>query len=151
MVDTANPKGNCPHCKSSEIGYYGFTPGGLHFYYKCNRCQKYIEYRITLKNYLIMSSIIFLVMVSTFVVPLSVFSDNLRLAILLFVGAVLLFSTLGYRYRWRFYESIGLEELQTDLWIIHAPSKKIRLLIIGIFVAGLLAYTGIFVLNLIRE
>ena len=151
MFDPARPKGNCPHCKSSEMQYYGFTFGGLHFYYKCNRCHKYIEHRITLRNYLIMSSIIFLVMVSTFVVPLSVFNDNSRLAILLFVGAVVLFSTVGYRYRWRFYESIALEDLQTDLLIIHAPSKTIRLLIVAIFIAGLLAYTGIFVLNLIRQ
>jgi hypothetical protein len=90
-------------------------------------------------------------MVFTFVVPLSVFSDNSQLAILLFVGTVVLFSTVGYRYRWRFYESIALEGLQTDLWIIHAPSKTSRLLIVAIFIAAALAYAGIFIVNLIRE
>jgi hypothetical protein len=151
MIDPASPKGNCPHCKSSEMEYYGSTFGGFHFYYKCIRCQKYIEYRISLKNFLIMSSIIFLVMVFSFVVPLSVLNDNSRLAILFFVGSVVLFSIVGYRYRWCFYESITLEDLQTGLWIIHAPSKKIRLLIVAIFIAALLAYIGIFILNLIRE
>ena len=151
MIDPATRKGNCPDCKSSEMEYYGFTFGGLHYYYKCSRCQKYIEYRITLKNFLIMNSIIFLVMVFTFVVPLSVLHDHPRLAILFFIGSVLLFSIVCYRYRWYFYETIALEDLQTDLWIIHAYRKKIRLLIVAIFIAVLLAYTGIFILNLIRE
>ena len=151
MFDPASPKGNCPHCKSSEMQYYGFTFGGLHFYYKCSRCQKYIEYRTTLKNFLIISSIIFLVMVFSFVVPFSVLHYNSRLAMLFFVGSVVLFLIVGYRYGWCLYESIALEDLQTDLWIIRAASKKIRLLIVAIFIAALLAYTGIFIFNLIRE
>jgi hypothetical protein len=151
MIDPASPKGNCPHCKSSKMEYYGSTLGGFHFYYKCSRCQKYVEYRITLKNFVIMSSIIFLAMVFSFVVPLSVLSDNSRLAILFFVGSVVLFSIVGYRYRWYFYESIPLEDLQTDLWIIYAASKKTRLLIVTILIAALLAYTGIFILNLTRQ
>jgi hypothetical protein len=151
MFDPASPKGNCPHCKSSEREYYGFTFGGLHFYYKCLRCQKYTEYRIAFKNYLIMSSIILLIMVFTVVVPLSLLNVNSRMAILVFVGSVVLFSILGYKYRWYFFESIALEDLQTDLWIIHAPSKKIRLIITAIFIAVLFVYGGILVFNLIRQ
>jgi hypothetical protein len=70
---------------------------------------------------------------------------------LFFVGSVVLFLIVGYRYGWCLYESIALEDLQTDLWIIRAASKKIRLLIVAIFIAALLAYTGIFIFNLIRE
>jgi len=151
MIDPASPKENCPHCKSSKLEYYGFTFGGLHVYYKCGRCHKYMEYRITLKNFLIMNSIIWLVMVLSFVVPLSLLHDHFRLAMLFFVGSVVLFSIVGYKYRWYFYESIALEDLQTGLWIIHAYRKKIRLLVIVISIAVLLVYTGIFIFNLIRQ
>ena len=94
MFDPASPKGNCPYCKSSEMEYYGFTFGDLHFYYKCSRCQKYTEYRIAFRNYLIMSSIILLMMVFSFAVPLSVLGHNSALAILVFVGSVVLFSII---------------------------------------------------------
>ncbi len=151
MIDPVGHKGNCPHCNSSEMEYYAFTLGGFHFYYKCRRCRKYIEYRITLKNFLIMNSIILLVMVFSFVIPLSVLYDHSKLAMLLFVASFLVFSIVGYRYRFYFYEAIALEDLQTDLWIIHAYRKKIRLLIGAIFTIVLLAYLGLFILNLIRQ
>ena len=151
MFDLASPQGNCPHCKSSKMEYYGFTFGGFHFYYKCIRCQKYTEYRIAFKNFLIMSSIILLMMVFSFAVPLSVLSRNSRLAILAFVGCVVLFSIVGYRYRWYFYEPIALQDLPTDLWVVRAVSRKARLIIVTIFIVALLAYTGIFIFNVIRE
>jgi hypothetical protein len=151
MIDPLRPKGNCPHCKSSELEYFGFTFGGFHFYFKCSRCQKYIEYRITLKNYLIMSSIIFLVMVFSFVLPFSVLNRASRLAILFFIGFVVLYMIVSYRYRWYLYEPIPLVDLPTDFSIIPAPGKKSRLLFVAIFIAVLLAYTGIFILNVVRD
>jgi hypothetical protein len=151
MFDPLSPKGNCPHCKSSKMEYYGFTFGGLHFYYRYLNCRKYGEYRISLKNFLIMNSIILLMMVFVIALPLFILNVNSLLAILFFLGSVVLFSIVGYKYGWYFFESIALEDLQTDLWIIHAPVKKIRLIIDAILIAVLLAYTGIFILNLIRQ
>jgi membrane protease YdiL (CAAX protease family) len=151
MIDPPSPKRNCPHCKSSEMEYYGFTFVGLHFYYKCSRCQKYTEYRIAFRNYLIMSSIILLIMVFSFAVPLSVLGHNSALAILVFAGSVVLFSIIGIKYRWYLFEAIALEDLPTDLSIIHVPSKKIRLIIIAIFIAVLFAYGGILVVNLMQQ
>jgi len=98
-----------------------------------------------------MSSIILFMMVFSFVVPLSVLGGSLRLGILVFIGFVILFSIVGYRYRWCLYESISLEDLPADLWIIHAPGKNIRLVIIAIFLVVLLVYGGILIINLIRQ
>ncbi len=151
MFGPANPKGGCPHCESSEMEYLGFTFGGLHYYYKCPGCQQYTEYRITSKNYLIMSSIILLMMVLAIVVPLSVFNVNSRMAMLVFAGSVVLFSIIAIRYEWYFYEPIALEDLPTDLWIIRAPRKNIRSIIIAIFVFVLLLYGGILIINLMRQ
>ncbi len=98
-----------------------------------------------------MNLIIFLMMIFTIAVPLSVLSVNSRLAIFVFVGSVILFLILGYKYRWYFYESIAVEDLETDIWIIHASSKKVRRAIAAIFIVVLLAYAGIIIHNLIRE
>ncbi len=151
MFDPAAPKGNCTHCKSSELEYYGSTFGGFHCYYKCLNCQKYTEYRMGLRNFLMMNLIIFLMMIFTIAVPLSVLSVNSRLAIFVFVGSVILFLILGYKYRWYFYESIAVEDLETDIWIIHASNKNVRRAIAAIFIVVLLSYAGIIIHNLIRE
>ncbi len=98
-----------------------------------------------------MSSIIFLMMVFSLVVPLSVLHDNPPLGILVFVGCVVLFSIVGHKYRWYLFESIALEDLPTDLWIIPAPRKKIRLIVISIFITVLFIYVGILVVNLMRQ
>jgi hypothetical protein len=151
MIDPARPKDNCPHCKSSEMEYLGFTFGGFHFYYKCLSCQKYTEYCITLKNYLIMSFIILLMMLFSIAIPLSVFNKHVGLAIIIICLAFDLFWMFGYKYRFYFYELIALDELQIDLKIIHAFSKRIRLIIVVIIISVFLAYAGIFTFNLLRQ
>ena len=45
MFNPPGSKENCPHCKSSKMEYYGGTPGGFHFYYRCSNCRKYTEWR----------------------------------------------------------------------------------------------------------
>jgi len=131
--------------------YLGFTLGDRHFYYRCLKCRKYTEYRISLKDFLIMNSIILLMMVFAIALPLSVLSVNPLLAIVIFLGSVVLFSIVGYKYGWYFCESIALDNLPTDLWIIHAPSKRIRWISATILTAVLLAYAGIVIFNLMRE
>ena len=138
-----NPPGfkeNCPHCKSSKMEYYGGTPGGFHFYYRCSNCRKYTEYRVSSKNFLIAISILFLMMFFSIALTLFIFSIGPLSAILFFLGSVVLFWIVVFKYERYFYESIALEDLQTDLWIIHAASKKSRLVIAATFIVFLLCF-----------
>jgi hypothetical protein len=151
MFNLPGSKENCPHCKSSKMEYYGGTPGGFHFYYRCTNCRKYTEYRVSSKKFLIACSILFLMMVFSIALTLFIFSISPILATLFFLGSVVLFWIVDFKYERNFYESIALEDLQTDLWIIHAASKKSRLVIAATFFVlfvAFLAYIGILFLTL---
>jgi hypothetical protein len=81
---------------------------------------------------------------------LFIFSISPLTAILFFLGSVVLFWVVVFKYERYFYQSIALEDLQTDLWIIHPASKKSKLVIAAtffVFFVVFLAYIGIFVFN----
>ena len=150
MIDPLSPKGNCPHCKSSKMEYCGFTYM-FHFYFKCLECNRYIEYRTSLKYYAIVTCVMMAMAVFAFSFPFSLFPDDSHLSVLSFFIIILLFTIVGYKYRWYGVETIALEKLPSDRWIIPALPTKIRLPILYILVAALIAYTGICIYNLTRQ
>ncbi len=151
MFNPPGLKEDCPHCKASKMEYYGSILGGFHYYYRCSNCRKYIEYRISSKKFLIMSSIIFVMMVFIIALPLFLLSISSLSAILFFFASLVLFSIFAFKYQRYFFEAIAIEDFQPNLWMIHALNKKIRLTTIAILIATLFVYVGIFVVNLIRQ
>ena len=154
MFDPPGFKENCPYCKYSKMEYYGFTPGGFHFYYRCSNCRKYAEYYFSSKTFLTTSVIIFLIIVFAIALTLFIWSISHLSAILFFLGFIVLSLMANHKYGRYSYKSIALEDLQTDLWIIRAASKRSRLVIAAIFFVFLvvfLAYIGIFIVNLTRQ
>lgn len=150
MIDPLRPRGNCPHCKSSRMEYYGFT-FMFHFYFKCLDCNRYVEYRVSLKYYIILTCVMMAMGVFAFSVPFSLFPHDSHLALLSFFIIILLFSLIGYKYRWHGFRAIALDKLPSDRWIIPTLPTKIRLPIFYILIAGLIAYTGICICNLTRQ
>lgn len=149
-----NPPGfkeKCPHCKSSKMEYYGGTPGGFDCYYRCPNCRKYVEYGISEKHFVIVGLIIFLIMVFVIALILFIFRISPLSAIVFFFGSLILCSIAGYKYGSFYNEAIVIDNLPTDLWIIHRLSKKTGLIIIAIFITALLAYAGIVIVNIIRQ
>jgi len=132
--------------------YYGGTLGYFHWYYKCLDCHKYTEYRISLKNMLIMSFIILLIMVVLAILAISILSLSPLLAIVFFFASTLLYFFIGYRYQWYYgWEKIALEDMPGGLGIFRAPNKRIRLIVLTVFIVAFLGYTIIFIINLLRQ
>lgn len=154
MFDPPGFKENCPYCKSSEMEYYGYASGGFHFYYRCSTCRKYTEYHISSKNFLVGSSIIFLMMVFSITLTLLIFNISPLAAMLFFLVSIALFLIVIFKCEDYFFESVVTDDLQVDLLTIHDPSNKIRLTIIAIYFilfVLFLAYIGIFILNLVGQ
>jgi len=106
------------------------------------------------KKFLIEILIIFFAMVFVIVTSLFIFSISPLSAFLFFLGSIVLYSIVGIKYGRYFYEEIPIYDIQSGLLIIHAWSNKTRLTISAIFIpvlAALLAYIGIFIVNLIRQ
>ena len=131
--------------------YYGLTLGYFHCYYKCLDCHKYTEYRSSLKNMLLMSFIILLIMALITILAISMLALNPLLAIVFFFASLLLYFFIGYRYRWYGWEKIALEHISSDSGILRAPNKRIRLIVLIIFIVAFLGYTIIFIINLLRQ
>ena len=141
----------CPHCKASLMEYYGFTFSGLHYYYKCLKCQRYTEYRLPFKKYLLMTFIILIIMVSTIALFFSALDVNSSLAGLVLIGSVLTFGIVSHRYRWYLWETIPLEEAPNDEFIFRVFHRKARIIITSLIVAVLFVYACIFISNLIQQ
>ncbi len=142
------PKGRCPHCKSPEMQYYGFTFGGMHFFYKCASCHNYVEYYTSTKKLLLPYIVILLGMAFVIVITFSLLEIDKRWAIIFFTGSIILSFYVSHRYRWYGFKKIALKDLPSDLFIIRVPSKRLRLIILVIVSVALLAYASIGFFNL---
>jgi hypothetical protein len=145
----------CANCKSLNVKYYGATLHGYHYYYKCNDCQKYTEYCISIKNMrislLILWSIIVLALVVFFILLSNCNTDS---AIVWFFSTAFFLMLTGYKYRWTVFQTLVLENLPNDRVIMHALDKGITLILmrilLGLFVAAFIAYIAFFFVNLYR-
>lgn len=86
-----------------------------------------------------------------FWVPFSLLPDNSHRSVLYFFITILLFAIIGYKYRWYGFETIAIEKLPSDRCIIPALPTKIRLPILYMLIAALIAYAGICIYNLTRQ
>lgn len=151
MSNPIIPNKNCAHCNSSRMEYYGCTFGGFHFYYKCLDCHKYTEYRISLKNMLVISFIILLSMAFITILAISILLLSPLLAIVFFFASIILYLLIVYRYRWYGWEKIALKHIPSDSGILRAPNKRIRFIILAFFIVAFLGYTTVFIINLLRQ
>jgi len=151
MIDPLSPKGNCPHCNSSKMEYYGFTFGGFHIYYKCLNCHNYTEYRISLREMLIIYLVMIVGIVFSAVLPFFLFPGKATASLIFFCTSILIFMIIGYKYRWSLFETIANDKLPDDRYIIRVLPTKIRLPILYFIIAAMIAYIGICIYNFSRQ
>jgi len=155
MIKLPTNKIVCANCKSLNVKYYGATFHGYHYYCKCNDCQKYTEYCISIKNMRISLLILWSIIVLALTVFFILLSDlNTDSAILWFFSTAVLLVLIGYKYRWTAFQTFVLENLPNDRVIMHALDKGISLtlmrILLGLFVAAFIAYIAFFFVNLHR-
>ena len=150
MSNLFEPQGNCPHCGSSQMEYYGFTYGGLHYYFRCLTCHRFTEYRISYTRMLAISIVTLALLIFLISVTVSTIGVNPIIAIIFWFICLILFG-IRSKYRWYGFKTIAITELPKDLFIMRAPKKRTRLLIIGVLLIILLAYAGIIIFNSMQQ
>ena len=113
----------CSHCNSSEMEYYGFIIGGLHYYFMCQQCHNFTEYRLSIKNMLIIYSLVLAAMIFILGVALLLLDTNPSMSFLFFLASVIFYSVIAYKYRWQGFEKIALSHLPDDIWILRSPKE----------------------------
>ncbi len=139
----------CPHCNSPALKYFGWTPGGFHYYFKCSNCQKYTEYyySLTAQITIAAATLLFFVIFAVLIISL----DSPKNGKFYFLAVVVLSSAIAYKYRWSFIKIIPIDGLPDNRWIMPALNRSLRLVLILILVIGFVIYTGVFLLNLSRQ
>jgi len=85
-------------------------------------------------------------------ITFALMETNSLFALIFSLASVLLSATFIYKYRWSGMETIALPFLPDDPWIVHSPTRKIRLLVVAIIVAiVLIIHVGFIVLVIIRN
>jgi hypothetical protein len=144
-------KTSCAHCKSSKMEIYGVTLYGLHYYYRCLVCHKFTEYRAPFKNWLIISVIVLIIAAVSIAAFFFLLNINSTMAVAYSLICLLLLSIVCYKSGWFGYQAIALESLPNGIGIIRALPKRIRIIIAFIFIAILIGYLGLLILNLARQ
>lgn len=139
----------CAHCGSSALEYAGWTPGGFHYYFRCSNCHEYTEYYYSLKTQITIAAVTLLFFVILGV--LTVGLDSPKTGIFYFLAVAILSAVICYKYRWSFVKVIPIDGLPDGRWIVPAPNRCLRLVIIAIVVIGFMIYAGLFLLNLSRQ
>lgn len=140
----------CAHCQSVALEFYGYIPGGFHFYYVCNNCKKYTEYYYPFKGQ-IYAAVVTILIFTAFAVTMVIFDQSLSTAVLIFLAitAVLLFF---FKYLTSpLVKAIPIAELPASWLIIPAFPKTFSKVVVGLLIIAAVFYFGIFFIHLARQ
>ncbi len=145
-----NKKRICAHCQSSALEFYGYIPGGFHYYYECQNCKKYTEYYYPVKIQ-IYAAVVTISIFTAFAMSMVIFEQSLRTAVLIFL-AVAAVSLFALKYiTTPLFKAIPLVELPAGQLIIPGFPRTFSKIIVVLFIVAAVFYFGVFFINLARQ